>query len=61
MPAPTRLIKKLCGVELFAELSGEQLDWLIETGDFRELVDGDALFREGTWPTPSSSCSAARS
>ncbi|MEV6865331.1 ATP-binding protein [Streptosporangium subroseum] len=48
MPAPTRLIKKLCGVELFAELSGEQLDWLIETGDFRELVDGDALFREGS-------------
>ncbi|MER6944274.1 ATP-binding protein [Nonomuraea sp. NPDC000554] len=47
MPAPSWVISRLCGIELFSDLSREQLDWLTQVGRFRELADGDPLFREG--------------
>ncbi|MFF0319555.1 ATP-binding protein [Nonomuraea angiospora] len=47
MPAPAWLTGRLAGIELFAGLSDEQLDWLACAGTVRELGDGQALFVEG--------------
>ncbi|MEV4010081.1 ATP-binding protein [Nonomuraea angiospora] len=47
MPAPAWLTARLAGIELFAGLSDEQLDWLACAGTVRELGDGQALFVEG--------------
>ncbi|MGW6501622.1 ATP-binding protein [Nonomuraea angiospora] len=47
MPAPAWLTGRLAGIELFAGLSDEQLDWLAGAGTVRELGDGQALFVEG--------------
>ncbi|WP_214319707.1 sensor histidine kinase [Nonomuraea sediminis] len=38
---------RLRGMELFAELTPEQLGWLAGAGTLRELGDGEPLFREG--------------
>ncbi|KAB8192733.1 cyclic nucleotide-binding domain-containing protein [Nonomuraea phyllanthi] len=47
MPAPAWLRDRIARIELFAELSREQLDWLAGTGAVRELADGEVLFVEG--------------
>ncbi|MGP3913672.1 ATP-binding protein [Nonomuraea sp. 10N515B] len=47
MPAPAWLSDRLAGVELFAGLSREQLDWLARTGTVKDLSDGEVLFVEG--------------
>jgi signal transduction histidine kinase len=47
VPAPAWLTGRLAGIELFAGLSEEQLDWLACAGTVRELGDGAALFVEG--------------
>ncbi len=47
MPAPPRMTDRLAEIELFAGLSGEQLAWLAEAGVYKELADGEMIFREG--------------
>ncbi|MFI7700867.1 ATP-binding protein [Nonomuraea sp. NPDC049480] len=47
MPEPAWLSDRLAGVELFAGLSREQLDWLAGAGTVKDLSDGEVLFVEG--------------
>ncbi|MFI8501748.1 ATP-binding protein [Streptomyces sp. NPDC085524] len=37
----------LHGLEIFAGLTGEQLDWLVSVSEPRVLADGEVLFRDG--------------
>lgn len=37
----------LYGLEIFAGLTGEQLDWLVSVSEPRVLADGEVLFRDG--------------
>ncbi|MFG2297876.1 ATP-binding protein [Streptomyces sp. NPDC048603] len=45
--APEDLRSALHGLEIFAGLTGDQLDWLVSVSDPRVLADGDVLFRDG--------------
>lgn len=47
MSVPPWVNDRLHGMELFAELTPEQLGWLADAGTLRELGDGEPLFREG--------------
>ncbi|MFI6595773.1 ATP-binding protein [Nonomuraea sp. NPDC050536] len=44
---PPWVTDRLRGMELFADLTPEQLGWLADAGTLRELGDGEPLFREG--------------
>ncbi|MFE2286610.1 ATP-binding protein [Streptomyces sp. NPDC059443] len=43
----TALRAALHGLEIFAGLTGEQLDWLVSVSEPRVLADGEILFRDG--------------
>ncbi|MFE2852518.1 ATP-binding protein [Streptomyces lavendulae] len=43
----TELRSALYGLEIFAGLTGEQLDWLVSVSEPRVLGDGEVLFRDG--------------
>ncbi|WP_328297590.1 ATP-binding protein [Streptomyces sp. NBC_00435] len=46
-PDTAALREALRGLEIFAGLTGEQLDWLVSVSEPRVLADGEVLFRDG--------------
>ncbi|MER5729260.1 ATP-binding protein [Streptomyces sp. NPDC002138] len=44
---PSALRTALAELEIFAALTGEQLDWLVSVSEPRVLADGEVLFRDG--------------